>query len=270
MKKAIIIGATSGIGKGLAKLLVANNYTVGITGRRTELLNELKNENPNSYFIKSFDVTDTKNAVEKLEKLTAELGGLDLLIISSGTGDLNEKLDFEIEKRTIDTNVIGFTCIANWTFNYFEKQNLGHLIAISSIGGLRGSRQAPAYNATKAYQINYLEGLRQKATKLKEPIFVTDITPGLIDTEMAKGEGLFWVMPIEKTVRQIYKAIISKKKVAYVTKRWRLIATILKRIPRPIYDKMQRQKSIMQLMYTRIFLIKMVTMCLELLTNLTI
>ena len=80
--------------------------------------------------------------------------------------------------------------------------------------------------------------MRQKATKLKEPIFVTDIRPGLVDTEMAKGEGLFWVMPVEKTVRQIYKAIISKKKVAYVTKRWRLIATILKRIPRPIYDKM--------------------------------
>jgi short-subunit dehydrogenase len=67
---------------------------------------------------------------------------------------------------------------------------------------------------------------------------VTDIRPGLVDTEMAKGEGLFWVMPVEKTVRQIYKAIISKKKVTYVTKRWRLIAIILKRIPRPIYDKM--------------------------------
>ncbi|MCF8330249.1 MAG: SDR family NAD(P)-dependent oxidoreductase [Crocinitomicaceae bacterium] len=238
MKKAIIIGATSGIGNGLAKLLADNNYKVGITGRRTELLNKLKNENPNSYFIKSFDVTDTKIAVEKLEELATELGGLDLLIISSGTGDLNEKLDYEIEKRTIETNVTGFTCVANWAFNYFEHQKRGHLVAISSVGGLRGSRIAPAYNATKAYQINYLEGLRQKVTNLKEPIFVTDIRPGLVDTEMAKGEGLFWVMPVEKTVRQIYKAIISKKKVAYVTKRWQLIAIILKRIPRSIYDKM--------------------------------
>ena len=238
MKKAIIIGATSGIGKELAKLLADNNFKVGLTGRRTELLNELKNENPNSYFIKSFDVTDTKITVEKLVELTTELGGLDLLIVSSGTGDINEKLDFEIESRTISTNVIGFTCIAAWAFNYFENQKFGHLVAISSIGGLRGSRQAPAYNATKAYQINYLEGLRQKATKLKEPIFVTDIRPGLVDTEMAKGEGLFWVMPVEKTVRQIYKAIICKKKVAYVTKRWRLIATILKRMPSPIYNKM--------------------------------
>jgi short-subunit dehydrogenase len=238
MKKAIIIGATSGIGKELSKQLAENNYKIGLTGRRTELLRELKNENPNSYFIKSFDVTDTKITVEKLDELTTELGGLDLLIICSGTGDINEKLDFEIEKKAIQTNVIGFTCIADWAYNYFENQKFGHLVAISSIGGLRGSRQAPAYNATKAYQINYLEGLRQKATKLREPIFVTDIRPGFVDTEMAKGEGLFWVMPVEKTVRQIYKAIKSKKKVAYVTKRWQLIATILKRLPRPIYDKM--------------------------------
>lgn len=238
MKKAIIIGATSGIGKGLAKVLADNNYKIGITGRRTELLDGLKYENPNSYFVKSFDITDTKISVVKLEELISELGGLDLLILSSGTGDINENLDFPIEERTINTNVLGFTCIADWTFKYFEKQKYGHLIAITSIGGLRGSRQAPAYNATKAYQINYLEGLRQKATKLKAPIFVTDIRPGLVETEMAKGEGLFWIMPVEKTVRQIYKAINSKKKVAYVTKRWRLIATILKRIPRPIYDKM--------------------------------
>lgn len=238
MKRAIIIGATSGMGKGIAKLLVENGFKVGITGRRKELLEKLKSENPDAYFIKPFDIKDTNVSVEKLEELTSELGGLDLLILSSGTGEINDKLDFEIEKHTIDTNIVGFTCIVDWTFKYFEKQKSGHLVAISSIGGLRGSRQAPSYNATKAYQINYLEGLRQKATRFKEQIIITEIRPGLVDTDMAKGEGLFWVMPVEKVVRQIYKAIIRKKKVAYVSKRWRLIATILKRIPRPIYDRM--------------------------------
>ncbi len=238
MNKAIIIGATSGIGKGLAKLLVENGYKVGITGRRTELLEKLKSEKPNSYFIKAFDIADTNITAEKLEELVGELGGLDLIILSSGTGDINNKLDFKIEKHTIDTNVLGFTFIADWMFNYFEKQKFGHLVAISSIGGLRGSRQTPSYNATKAYQINYLEGLRQKATKLKEQIFITDVRPGLVNTEMAKGEGLFWVMPVEKTVRQIFGAIKKKRKIAYVTKRWGLIAKILKRIPRPIYDRM--------------------------------
>ena len=238
MKKAIIIGATSGIGKGLAKILVENNYIVGITGRRTELLDELKSWKPQSYFTRAFDITDTKIIVENLEVLTTDLGGLDLLIISSGTGDLNENLDFEIEKRTIETNVTGFTCIANWTFNYFEKQKSGHLVAISSVGGLRGSRIAPAYNATKSYQINYLEGLRQKATKLKIQIFVTDVRPGFVDTEMAKGEGQFWVATVDKATLQIFEAIKQKSKIVYVTKRWRLIAEILKRIPIQIYDRM--------------------------------
>lgn len=238
MKNAIIIGATSGIGKGLARLLVNNGYKVGITGRRIELLENLKSENPDSYFIKAFDIKDTKASVEKLDELTDNLGGFDLLIISSGTGDINNELDFEIEKNTIDTNVTGFTNIADWAFKYFEKQKYGHLAAISSIGGLRGSRQAPSYNATKSYQMNYLEGLRQKANKNRSKIFITDIRPGFVNTEMAKGEGLFSVMPVEKTVRQIFRAIKKKRKIVYVTKRWRIFAIILKLIPGPIYDRM--------------------------------
>jgi short-subunit dehydrogenase len=238
MKKAIVIGATSGIGKGLAQLLVNNDYTVGITGRRTELLNALKSEKPDSYFARAFDINDTTVVGKILDELTSELGGLDLLIISSGTGDLNEKLSFEIEKRTIETNALGFTCVADWSFNYFRNQKHGHLVAITSVGGLRGSKHAPSYSATKAYQINYLEGLRQKATTLKFPIFVTDIRPGFVDTAMAKGEGQFWVMPVDKTVAQIFDAIKGKKKIAYVTKRWRLLAAVLKYLPTAIYDRM--------------------------------
>ena len=238
MKKAIIIGASSGIGKGLAKLLTENDYKVGITGRKTELLDELKKTSPDSFLIKTFDATDTKTSIEKLEELTSELGGLDLLILSSGTGDLNETLDFEIERKVIDLNVTGFTNIIDWTFNYFEKQEFGHLVAITSIAGIRGSREAPSYNATKSYQINYLEGLRQKSKKTKKPIYITDIRPGLVDTDMAKGEGLFCVMPVEKVATQIFKGIKNKSKVVYVTKRWGLIGRLLKIIPRFIYDRM--------------------------------
>ena len=237
MKKVIIIGSTSGIGKGLAQIFAANHYKVGITGRRKELLLELKDENPDAYLTKDLDVTNTASSIEKLEELTNELGGLDILVISSGIGEINVSLDFEIEKQTIDTNILGFTCVADWAFNYFQKQQTGHLVLISSIGGLRGSSQAPAYNASKAYQINYTEGLQQKATKLKLPILITDIRPGLVDTKMAKGEGLFWVMPVEKAVDQMYKAIVNKRKVVYVTKRWRLIALLLKLIPRGVYEK---------------------------------
>ena len=238
MKNAIIIGASSGIGKELAKILVSEGYNVGITGRRTDLLEGLKSEKPNSYFISNFDVKDTQAAEAKLEELTAELGGLDLLILCAGTGEINNQLDFEIEMQTIQTNIIGWTFISGWAFKYFEKQKHGHFVAISSIAGLRGNRQSTSYNATKAYQLNYLEGLRQKASHLKEKIHITDIRPGLVNTAMAKGQGLFWVMPAEKTARQIYTAIRKKKKIAFVTKRWKLIATVLKHIPELIYNRM--------------------------------
>ena len=230
MPNTIVFGATSGIGKELAKILVDNNYKVGITGRREANLLDLKKTNPENYFISSFDSTKENNS-DKLTKLTNEMGGLDLLILSSGTGDLNEKLDFKIEDRTNQLNVIAFTEIVDWAYNYFEQQGKGHLVAISSIAGLRGSRIAPAYNASKAYQINYLEGLRLKAKKTSKPIYVTDIRPGLVNTDMAKGEGHFWVGTKEKVAGQIFNIIKQKKGIGYVTKRWILIAWIVKIAP---------------------------------------
>src|SRR5688572_20493725 len=128
MKKVIVVGATSGIGKELAQLLVKNGFKVGITGRRTELLKELKLSNPDLFVSKTFDVTETNTIPQHLQELVNELGGLDLLVLSSGIGDLNKELDFEIEKRTIDVNVSGFTCVADWSFNYFWKQKSGHFV----------------------------------------------------------------------------------------------------------------------------------------------
>jgi len=237
MKKVIIIGATSGIGNELAKIFADNDYQVGITGRRKINLEKLKESNPEKYWISAFDCTAESNS-KKLTELTNEMGGLDLLILSSGKGDLNETLDFEIENRTNLLNVIAFTEIVDWAFNYFSNQGKGHLVAISSIAGIRGSGIAPAYNASKAFQINYLEGLRQKAEKMGKSIYVTDIRPGLVDTDMAKGEGLFWVANKEKAGKQIFEIIRRKKQIGYVTKRWKLIAIILSIIPQWIYKRM--------------------------------
>ncbi len=232
MKRAIVIGATSGIGKELAKLLAENNYLVGITGRRTELLNNLKNGKPNAFISKAFDITDTKSTIEHLETLVVELGGLDLLVISSGMGEINKELVVDIEKMTIDLNVVGFTTVCNWAFNFFEKQKYGHLTGITSIAGLRGSGMAPAYSATKSFQIKYMESLRLKAKGTKLPIYVTDIRPGFVDTAMAKGDGLFWVASPHKAALQIYRAIGRKREIAYVTKRWKMVALIFKLLSR--------------------------------------
>jgi len=237
MKKAIIVGASSGMGRGIAELLANDGYRVAITGRRNELLTEIRNHKPEQFIISCFDVTTLEIVPAKLDELVRELGGLDLFFISAGGGDLNEELDFKVEKTMIDLNVAAFTQLADWAYRYFRNQGFGHLVAISSIAGIRGLRHAPAYNATKAYQVSYLEGLRQKSQYLRLPITVTDIRPGFVDTPNAKGEGRFWQASVKKASSQIYSAVISRRKVAYITKRWWLIAMILKIVPRFIYER---------------------------------
>ena len=237
MKKCIIIGATSGIGRELAKLYSSKGYIVGITGRRENLLTELASEEPESYRFKSFDISKPDVNYKNLVELVSELGGLDLIIINSGTGNGNEELEFEIEKETIFTNILGSTEIAGWAFNYFRKQEQGQIAIVTSIAGMRGGRFAPSYSASKAYLINYTEGLRQKAKKLKINVFVTDIRPGFVDTAMAKSDAKFWVATTEKAARQIYSALIKKKKIAYITKRWIIVAYLLKLLPKWIFDR---------------------------------
>lgn len=238
MKKTIIIGATSGIGRGLAEQYAQEDCLVGITGRRENLLKEICAQNKDRLFYQVCDITHTQSTISCLEALIQEIGGMDILIICAGIGEVNPELSYQLEEPTLLTNVIGFTNIAGWGFRYFEQQKSGHLVTISSVGGMRGSDISPAYNASKAYQINYMEGLRQKATKSPYPIYTTDIRPGFVDTAMAKGDGLFWVTPVDKAVKQIKKAISRKNKVSFVSKRWRYVAFLLKLIPSFLYCRM--------------------------------
>jgi len=238
MKKAIVVGASSGIGKQLAIILAETGYRVGITGRRDQLLLNLQAGKPGSFVVSCFDVVNIVEVPARLKQLTDELGGLDLLVLSSGTGKVNPTLDPAIERYTNDVNVTGFTAVADWTFSFFEHQGFGHFAAITSVAAIRGSRQAPAYNASKAYQVNYLQGLRQRAGKLKKPIYITDIRPGFVDTPMAKAEKLFWVASVNKAAKQIFRAIAHKRSVVYITKRWRLVAFLFRMIPGFLYKRM--------------------------------
>lgn len=234
--KIIIIGATSGIGKELATGYLKKGFFVGITGRRENLLLEVKSVFPSNLFTSCFDVTSTKN-IQHLKDLIADLGGLDLLIYNAGFGDPSEGLVEEIEIATTKTNVTGFVEIAAFAFNYFIQQGHGQMAVTSSIAALRGNGLAPAYSASKAFMSNYAEGLNMKASRLKKDIFVTDVKPGFVKTKMAKGHGRFWVASPQKAAAQIMKAIEGKRRIVYVTRRWWIIAQLFKIIPYALYRR---------------------------------
>ncbi len=231
MKKVIIVGATSGLGRGIAETYISRGWQVAIAGRRTALLEEVAGAHPNVIH-DTLDVTDTARCIKVLERLTERLGGLDLLVLSSGVGRQNAALDFELELPTIETNVRGWTAIADWAYKLFATQGHGHLAAISSIASVRGLAPAPAYSASKAYQAHYLEALRQRAMASGRPIYVSDIRPGFVDTPLlANPKQFFWVLPPEKAVRAIVRAIDRRRGVATITCRWALIAPIMRLLP---------------------------------------
>jgi len=235
-KKIIIIGASSGIGSELAKIYIGRGDVIGITGRRENLLKEIQAIAPDHVHISSFDVRGNEN-IFHLQSLINELGGLDLLIYNSGFGDISKTLDWELDKETYETNVKGFIEIANYAFNFFVKQGHGHIAATSSIASIRGNSWAPAYSASKAFESVYMEGLHMKSKKMKANVFITDIQPGFVNTKMAKGNGQFWVASVEKAAKQIVEAIDKKKWRAYVTRRWWLVAQLMKWAPGFIYHR---------------------------------
>jgi short-subunit dehydrogenase len=247
MKKVIIIGATSGIGRELAVRFAKAGYRVGITGRRQELLHTLQQEfNTFNTAVNEaagpvmetacFDVTGSEN-ISQLYSLVQKLGGLDLLVYNSGFGDPSPTLEWEIDKKTVAINVNGFIEIVNWGFHYFVRQGGGHIAATSSIASNRGNSFAPAYSASKAFISCYLEGLFLKARRLKLPLFITDIQPGFVKTKEINIEGQFWVVPLPKAGRQIFAAIESKVFRAYISRRWRLVAMLMRLVPRFIYAR---------------------------------
>ena len=239
MKKIIIIGATSGIGRGLAEVYSQEDYLIGITGRRENLLEEVCAQDKDKPFYQVCDITDTQATISSLETLTQKMGGMDILIICAGTGELNPELSYQLEEPTLLTNVIGFTNIADWGFRYFEQQKSGHLVTISSVGGTRGSGIAPAYNASKAYQINYMEGLRQKATKSPYSIYTTDIRPGFVATDLLNdGTHYPLLMDAAEVGRHISWSLKRKQRVAVIDWRYRILVFFWKMIPRWMWKRL--------------------------------
>ncbi len=236
-KRAIIIGASSGIGKGLAEGLLNKGYTVGITARREKLLKEIAQNHPNKVHYRTFDVTQTDLLESHLTELTTEMGGLDLLIVSAGLGMANEELEYEKEKYALQCNVLGFTTIVNWAYNYFKKKGKGQIVGISSLAGLRGWRGNPKYTASKSYQMNYLEGMRMKSNHEKANVSITDIRPGYVKTDILGDEYKFWLVEVKDVIPKMIKTIEKKKRKAYIPYRWTFVALLYKLIPSFLYEK---------------------------------
>lgn len=239
MKKVLITGATSGIGRELSNQFAKKGYALALVGRRVEKLEELKEALGDNVFIHALDVTKLEKSTKVYKQLIEQMGGLDIMILNAGVGRDKLLPPWRSDKQTIDVNVLAFSHGLHFAFEYFMEQGHGQVVGMSSIASLLASGRASAYTATKHFISNYMTGFRQKAKRVSADITITDIKPGFVESEMTRNnKGMFWVATTEKAVNQMVKAIETKRNHVYVTKRWRLMAWVAKLVPQFVWDRL--------------------------------
>lgn len=240
--KAIIVGATSGIGLEVAKVLAAKGWQVGIAGRRQDLLSSIVESEPNIIAAQCIDITQ-QDAADKLQQLIDQMGGMDLYFHSSGIGYQNPELDTEMELRTVMTNTIGFTRMIDYVFHYFmlHPEQSAHIAVISSIAGTKGLGAAPAYSSSKRYINHYMECLTQLcAIRSITHIHLHDIRPGFVRTALLRSGG-HYPMQLEPTdvAQEIVRGIERNKSIITVDWKYRILVAVWRLIPRFVWVRLK-------------------------------
>lgn len=245
MKRAIVVGASSGIGREVARLLIADGWSVGLAARRTDELQRLKTETEQqatahegaTVLVARIDV-NSSDAPAQLRELVSRMGGMELFFYAPGIGKVNRQLLADVELSTVQTNVVGFTRMVGEAYRYFADNGGGHIAAISSIAGTKGLGPAPAYSASKAMQATYLQALEQLANSQHLPIRITDIRPGFVDTNLLSGTHYPLMLRPEKVAREIVSAVRRGSHVRIIDWKYRLLTPLWRCLPNWLWRRL--------------------------------
>jgi len=227
----MVVGASSGIGLEVARLLRQKGWNVGVAARRVERLTEFEHA-------AQIDVNDEK-AGEKLLAMIDELGGMDLYFHASGIGHQNRSLEETIELQTVETNGLGFTRMVGTAYRYMASHGGGHIAVISSIAGTKGLGPAPSYSATKAFQNTYIQSLEQLANAQHLNIRFTDLRPGFVATDLLGDDPYPILLNKADVARDMVNAIEHRRHIRIIDWRWRAITWLWRRIPRFIWRRLR-------------------------------
>ena len=231
MRRAVIIGASSGLGFEMAKILINDGWRVGIAARGIHLLQDLAAIAPGQVEVAAIDVTDG-DAPGRLEELVARVGGMDLFVMSAGIGWQNPQLEESVETATVATNALGFARLVGAAFRFMAGHGGGHIAAITSIAGTKGLGAAPAYSATKAFQNTYLQSLEQLAAIRRLPITFTDIRPGFVATALLGQSPRYpMLMRPDAVARSAVKAVYKRRHKVVIDWRWAVLTALWRLIP---------------------------------------
>ena len=240
-RTAIVMGATSGIGYEVAKVLAMRGWSVGVAGRRGNVLEKMVTETEGIVAYEVIDVTQPQATVA-LHRLIDKMGRVDLYFHSSGIGYQNKDLDPDKELRTIETNCLGMARMVGEVFRHFAShpETEGQIAVISSIARTKGLGAAPAYSASKRFTSHYLESLCQ-LTSIRgiRNIHITDIRPGFVRTPLIEGSNFPMQLDASQVAVSIVEGIEHRKPVITINWLYRLLVFFWQLIPRCIWVRLR-------------------------------
>lgn len=236
-KHALVVGASSGIGRELARQLAQQGCKVAAVARRKDRLDELAAEFPGRVLPFEHDVRNYAEVPELFQRIASDLGGLDLVIYASGV--MPEvglaEYSFDKDRDMIEVNVLGAIAWLDQAATRFHSAKHGAIVGVGSVAGDRGRAGQPVYNASKAFVATYLEALRNRLSK--HGVVVSTVKPGPVATEMTARVGLKPKMSAEEAARRILRKGLRTGE-HYLVPTHRLIFYILKRIPSPLFRRL--------------------------------
>lgn len=243
-RRAIVVGASSGIGEAIARELAAAGSRVALLGRRESELQRvvraIRESGKGEAYAHPHDVANFAEVPELFDAIVDELDGLDMIVYAAGyMPDIAEgEYSFAKDKAVMDVNLLGAIAWMNPAAAHFEAQRRGTIAGISSIAGERGRRGNPAYCTAKSALSTYLESLRNRLARYG--VNVVTIKPGFVDTAMTKGKkGLFWLISPEKAAMASMKLIRRGTGAeGFIPMRWSLVAMVVRNIPSFVFRKM--------------------------------
>ena len=237
-RKAIVMGASSGLGREVAIRLLREGWTVAVAARRMDALQTIQVQGKSAPIAACIDVT-SENAASEMRSLIEKIGGVDLYFHVSGIGKKNMQLDPTIELNTVQTNAVGFTRMVGEVFRWMASHDGGHIAVISSVAGTRGLALVPSYSATKAFQNNYIQALERLSYARKLNIKFTDIRPGFVDTDLIRGSHFPMTMTIDEVVDEMMAAVSHGMHVRVIDWKWRIAVAIWRLTPQFIWRRLQ-------------------------------
>ncbi|HEX3771421.1 MAG TPA: SDR family oxidoreductase [Polyangiaceae bacterium] len=246
-KNILITGASSGLGRGMAREYARRGRNLALCARRVDRLEELKAEllaaNPSiQVFVRSLDVMQFEQVFEVFRAFKSDLDSLDRIIVNAGIGKGQPVGTgyFRANRQTAETNFVAALAQCESAVEIFRQQNAGHLVTISSMSALRGMRgNVTTYAASKAALASLSEGIRIDLRRT--PIKVTTIFPGYIRSEInEKVKNTPFIVDTETGCKAMVEAIEREPGEAYVPRwPWQALGFLMKRLPIAALARMQ-------------------------------